>query len=200
MSRFNLFLVLILAGLLIFAQTDSAMEEKSSLNISPTVSPTPTLALTPIAVSPAALSIPKIEVEAPIEPVGVDENGKMQLPQDINTVGWYEPGFKPGEAGNAVLAGHLDSATGVGAIFYNLKTLEPGDDIIITDKTGKKLRFVVAEKNIYPFDQVPINKVFGETPKKMLNLITCTGSWNPAEKNYSHRMIIYSELQSISNF
>ncbi|MBI4226014.1 class F sortase [Candidatus Roizmanbacteria bacterium] len=195
MSRLNIFLLLILAGLLIFAQTDSALEEKSiNFYPPPTTIATPTATPTPTIVQPASVSIPKIQVAAPIEPVGTDENGKMQLPQDINVVGWYSLGSKPGEAGNAVIAGHLDSATGEGAIFYNLKIVEPGDEIIITDQTGKENRFTVTDKVIYPYDQVPIDKVFGKSSQKRLNLITCTGAWNPLEKNYSHRTIIFSQL------
>lgn len=197
MSRLNIFLLLILAGLLIFAQTDSALEEKSinsdpapTITSTPTVTPTPT----PTIARPASVSIPKIEITAPIEPVGTDENGKMLLPQDIKVVGWYSKGFKPGEQGNAVIAGHLDSATGEGAIFYNLKIVEPGDEIIINDETGKAYTFTVTDKVIYPYDQVPIDKVFGKSSQKRLNLITCTGIWNPLEKNYSHRTVIFSQL------
>ncbi|OGK44245.1 hypothetical protein A3B40_03705 [Candidatus Roizmanbacteria bacterium RIFCSPLOWO2_01_FULL_37_16] len=204
MSRFNLFLLFILAGLLIFARSDLAMEGTTTdraqnapaVTTTPTETPTPT----PTVAPPASLSVPKIDVSAPIEPVGTDENGKMQLPQDISVVGWYEPGVKPGELGNAVIAGHLDSATGEGAIFYNLNTMEKGDDIVIYDQAGKKYRFTVTEKVVYPYNQVPLDKIFGKSSKKMLNLITCTGIWNPAIKNYSHRMIIFSELQSVSSF
>lgn len=195
MSKLNIILLLILAGLLIFAQADSAMEEKSTVVIIPTLSPSPTPTPTPEVVPPVQLYIPKIQVAAPIEPVGTDENGKMQLPQDINVVGWYSPGFKPGEQGNAVVSGHLDSTTGEGAIFYHLHTVEPGDEIIITDQSGKEYQFIVREKTIYPYNQVPIDKVFGESPQKWLNLITCTGVWNSFEQNYSHRMIIFSELK-----
>lgn len=197
MSRLNLFLLILLAGLLIFARSDSAMEETiiNSTPAIPTITATPTQTPTPTIPQPVSVYIPKIEVAAPIEPVGTDENGKMQLPQNIDVVGWYSQGFKPGEPGNAVVAGHLDSATGEGAIFYNLKSVEPGDEIIITDQTGKKYRFAVTEKVVYPYDQVPIDTVFGKSSKKRLNLITCTGVWDQTQKNYSQRMIIFSELQ-----
>src|SRR3990167_865506 len=163
MSRFNLILVLILAALLIFVPTDSAREEKVQLEAEITAVITPTPSPTPATLPPSLLSIPRIEVEAPIEPVGIDETGKMELPQDINVVGWYSLGYKPGEAGNAVMAGHLDSTTGEGAIFYNLKQVEAGDEIITSDELGKQYKFEVTEKIIYPYDQVPLEQIFGES-------------------------------------
>ena len=122
----------------------------------------------------------------------------MQLPENINEVGWFEPGFKPGETGNAVISGHLDSTTGEGAIFYHLHELETGDNLYVTDELGGQYTFVVKRKEIYEFDKVPLDEVFGVSSKKQLNLITCTGQWNFSQRNYTHRMIIYSELQSVS--
>lgn len=196
MSRLNIYLILILAFLLIFAQQDSALvnESKKPALITPSLSPTATPTPTPPTPPPSTLSIPKIQVVAPIHEVGTDLDGRMELPQDINTVGWYGPGYKPGEIGNAVIAGHLDSTTGEGAIFYNLKLIEPGDEIISIDQNGKEYKFIVNEKTIYPYDQVPIDSIFGKSTEKRLNLITCTGTWSPVEKNYSQRMVITAVL------
>ncbi|OGK25855.1 hypothetical protein A2954_01080 [Candidatus Roizmanbacteria bacterium RIFCSPLOWO2_01_FULL_37_12] len=200
MSRLNIYLLLILVFLLIFAQQDSALVDDSVNRtpavpaVSPSLSPTPT----PTIPQPRNFDIPKIDVSAPIVPVGVDETGKMQLPENINEVGWFEPGFKPGEKGSAVISGHLDSTTGEGAIFYHLHELEPGDSLYVTDELGAQYTFVVTRKEIYEYDKVPLEEVFGESSKKHLNLITCTGQWNFSQRNYSHRMIIYSELQSVS--
>jgi len=204
MSRFNLFLLLILFALLIFARQDSALEDESInlASVSPTVvvTATPTPTPTPTITQPRFFNIPKISVSAPIIPVGVDATGKMQLPQNIAEVGWYSLGSKPGEQGNAVIAGHLDSTTGAGAIFYHLHELEPRDNLYVTDELGNQYSFVVTRKEIYEFDKVPLDEVFGKTSKKRLNLITCTGQWVASQRNYSHRMIIYSELQSVSRF
>lgn len=193
MNRLNLLLLFLLFALIIWAKTDVATKDYALVNlpiISPTVTPTPT----PVVSTPEYFYIPKINVAAPIEPVGVDENGKMLLPSDITKVGWYAEGYKPGEKGNAVIAGHLDSTTGAGAIFYHLHELEPGDSLIVTDAQGKEYNFSVTKKEVYPFNLVPIEEVFGSNDKKNLNLITCTGWWNNLTHNYSHRMIIYATL------
>ncbi|WP_347548887.1 sortase [Pseudalkalibacillus hwajinpoensis] len=91
---------------------------------------------------PVKIDIPAIDVSANIENVGVLENGQMGVPSNIDDVGWFEPGYKPGTTGNAVLAGHVDSKTGP-AIFFYLDQLSEGNEIILTDKDGKTLTFVV---------------------------------------------------------
>ena len=45
----------------------------------------------------------------PVTPVGVDDRGRMDVPFDIRTVGWYRFGPGPGATtGSAVLSGHVD--------------------------------------------------------------------------------------------
>ncbi|HAS13191.1 MAG TPA: hypothetical protein DCS55_22175, partial [Acidimicrobiaceae bacterium] len=53
------------------------------------------------------LSLPVIGVDgAPVEPVGVEPNGEMEIPP-AEEVGWYRFGAAPGESGSAVLAAHI---------------------------------------------------------------------------------------------
>lgn len=61
---------------------------------------------------PATLLIPDIGVAAPVDPVGVDGRGDMDVPGATGHVGWYEPGPAPGDPGDAVIDGHLDWSTG----------------------------------------------------------------------------------------
>ena len=42
---------------------------------------------------------------------------------------WFAPGVRPGQPGNAVIAGHVDYA-GIGpVVFWNLRTLTPGAEV-----------------------------------------------------------------------
>lgn len=199
MSKLNIALFSLLIILLVWARTDSASVREVTLTpaATATITPAPTSTPTPTPTipQPVYLSIPKIQVEASIEPVGTDENGKMQLPDEIDKVGWYGLGYKPGENGNAVIAGHLDSATGEGAIFYHLRELVTGDEMIVRDETGISRIFNVVAKETYEFDKVPIEQIFGSADKKRLNLITCTGWWNAGLRTYSQRMIIIAEMK-----
>lgn len=145
---------------------------------------------------PQTLTIPKLGVNAAVESVGEDSSGRMGVPEGVYNVGWYSPGFKPGENGSAVMAGHLDTTTGAPAVFYYVDQLAAGDQIIVTDKNGKSLVFEVIGMQSYPFDQVPLQEIFGVSDKPKLNLITCTGVWNRGSSNYSNRLVVYAELRS----
>lgn len=143
---------------------------------------------------PVKLIIPKIHVQATVESVGMDYQGRMDIPKNVDNVAWYNLGSKPGDIGNAVIDGHFDKVTGAPAVFYALNTLSPGDKIISIDARGEKYTFLVVRKKDYLFDKFPLHEVFGSSDKPMLNLITCQGIWNKKTKNYSQRTVVYSEL------
>lgn len=144
---------------------------------------------------PAFFVIPKLGVNTTIEPVGTDQEGKMDVPKDDWNVGWYSLGIKPGEKGSAVMAGHLDTATGAPAVFYNLSRLTLGDEVSVVSQEGKNLVFTVIKIQNYPYDQVPMQEVFELNDKPRLNLITCTGVWNTGDRNYSNRLVVYTEIK-----
>ena len=144
---------------------------------------------------PSTIKIPKFNVNAPVEQVGLDGKRNMDVPKNADDAGWYKLGPRPGEKGNAVLDGHLDKVTGAPAIFWNVAKLVPGDKILITDENGKLYTFSVTSVAKYPYDNFPIQEVFGPTDKYMLNLISCNGVWNTQTHNYSHRTVVYAELE-----
>lgn len=144
---------------------------------------------------PQSLRISKINVETVIEHVGMDAQGRMDVPKDADNVAWYSLRYKPGENGNAVLAGHYDKVSGEPAVFWSVGSLAPGDTIVVEDEDGKEYTFSVTKVNRYPYDNFPIEEVFGPSSKPMLNLITCQGSWDDATQNYSHRVVVYSQMK-----
>jgi sortase A len=158
-------------------------------SVTAAVSPEPTFT------RPIRLSIPSISVDTTIEEVGLDTEGRMDVPKDYDAVGWYNLGPYPGEEGNAVLAGHLDSPTAP-AVFWNLSNLMEGDEFMVTDVEGRELTFTVVQKTLYENENFPLDEVFGATNQKRLNLITCDGTFDQNSKLYSHRLVIYSELKS----
>ncbi|MGG4488029.1 sortase domain-containing protein [Metabacillus idriensis] len=145
-------------------------------------------------ITPVKVEIPSINVEANIEQVGIIENGQMGVPQAINDVGWFEPGVKPGNRGSAVLAGHVDSKTGP-AIFFNLKDLKQGDEIIVTDEKGTALTFIVKNQESYPRGSAPIDEIFQTVEGQNLNLITCSGTFNRSAGTHEERLVVFTELK-----
>lgn len=144
--------------------------------------------------NPRQLLIPKIHVSAKVEYVGLDKDRNMGSPTIPSEVGWYKLGYKPGMKGNAVIAGHLDTETSA-AVFSNLSALNTGDQIEIIDEYNKKFIFKVTETEHFPYNQLPLEKIFGPNSKKSLNLITCGGRFDVNSHNYSDRIVVFSELQ-----
>ncbi len=146
-----------------------------------------------VPAKPARLIIPKIDIDTVVEHVGNTESGAMDVPEDPWQVAWYALGYVPGTQGNAVIAGHYDTKT-TKAIFFNLKKLIKGDEIIISDEKNQKLRFIVKNIQTYPDKDFPISMVFGSSQNRILNLITCSGSFDTNIKRYSDRIVVSAEF------
>lgn len=158
------------------------------------ITATPTITVTPTPGIPQRIVIPKIHVDAVIESVAKDNEGRMDIPKIAKDTAWYDLGFRPGEKGSAVIDGHYDMVTGAPAVFYDIAKLTPGDKIFVTDTTGKQYIFAVDQTTSYAFDNLPLQTIFSSTDKARLNLITCIGTWDKVKKNYSNREVVYSEL------
>lgn len=161
------------------------------------VSPEDTYSVTTEYSPPHAsrLIIPAINVDAPIEDVGVTEDGAMDTPHqdEKNDVGLYAPGPEPGENGRAVIDGHKDTETDV-AVFENLGKLKPGDLVVVQRTDGSVLNFSVTRFQSYSDKDFPLNQVFGDSDKADLNLITCDGDFDRKSQDYNQRLVVYTHL------
>lgn len=184
-----IFCLLIGTSLAVFVnRKDETAIDSSSVVVTPTAAPEVLVGI------PQTIIIGKIGVEASVEQVGKDSEGKMDIPSNFHNTAWYRLGPKPGELGNAVIAGHLDTPTGAPSTFWSITTLDKGDRIEVVDQEGEKYTFSVTDIANYSYDQFPISEVFGPSDKKRLNLITCGGTFNASTKNYSDRTVVFSEL------
>ena len=158
-------------------------------------SPAPSQTSQPVS-GPATLEIPSIDVKADVESVGLDSQDRMDVPKKAMDVGWYDLGVKPGQVGNSVIDGHLDMVTGAPAVFWNLSKLQDGNQIIVTDSSGRKYTYSITDEKSYDWDKFPLQQVFGPRDQANLDLITCQGVWDQASHNYSQRIVVYSRLIS----
>ena len=154
----------------------------------------------PAKIGPVRLIISKIGVNAIIQDVGINASGRMAVPSNYKDVGWYKYGVKPGDVGNAVIDGHLDNSLGMKAVFWDLDKLKEGDEIKVFNAENQELTFKVVFVESYDYKSAPLQEIFGFTDKNMLNLITCDGTWIRGEKNYSKRLVVFSELVSNIEF
>jgi sortase family protein len=141
---------------------------------------------------PMRLRVPALDIDARVESVGLSGDA-MDVPADPWDVAWFNLGPRPGIAGNSVIDGHLDTATGP-AIFLHLGGLRAGDLLYVTDNIGVKRTFRVTALVSYPWDRAPLTRIFGPSTGSHLNLITCDGTWLPQQGIYNERLVVYSTL------
>jgi len=144
---------------------------------------------------PALLKIPSIGVSASVEQVGKKSDGTMGTPQKFEDVAWYSLGAKPGEAGNAVIAGHVNNALTKAGVFEHLSLVKLGDSLLLTDASGRSLSYKVTDIEEYPADTAPADAIFATTGPSQVVLITCDGDWVSTDKTFSKRLVVFAQLQ-----
>jgi len=145
---------------------------------------------------PIRLKIPKINVDAAVEYVGVASDGNMDVPKGPNDVAWFDLGPRPGESGSAVIAGHYGWKNNTSAAFDAVSTLQKGDKLYVEDDRGAMIVFVVRESKLFD-PKSDASDVFGSKDvKSHLNLITCEGVWDASSKSYSKRLVVFTDKEN----
>lgn len=144
---------------------------------------------------PVSIRVPDIGVSAPVEEVGDNADGTVQVPplDSHDLTGWYEYGPTPGQRGDSVILGHVDSATGP-SVFYYLKDLKAGDRIYVTLADGKVASFEVDGLQKVSKDAFPTASVYGKSSYASLRLITCGGTFDETTGHYLYNIIVYAHL------
>ncbi|HJU01888.1 MAG TPA: class F sortase [Actinomycetes bacterium] len=138
--------------------------------------------------------MPAIGVETSLLRLGLEPDRAMEVPGDFDLAGWFAGGPAPGQAGPAVIAGHVDSRSGP-ALFCRLRELRAGDGIEVTRADGTRLRFVVDATRSFPKARFPTDAVFGPTPAAELRLVTCAGSFDRARGSYRDNLVVFARLE-----
>jgi hypothetical protein len=145
------------------------------------------------AAAPLRLRVPAAGIDAVVGAVAADA-GVLAAPADPTTAGWFSGGPAPGEAGPAVLAGHVDWA-GSPAVFAARRTVVPGDDVVVQRADGTTVRFAVTRVLQVPKDAFPTAEVYGPTPDAQLRLITCGGVFDRAAASYTDNVIVFARAR-----
>jgi sortase A len=144
---------------------------------------------------PVRLRIPIINVDAPVEYVGIAADGAMAVPKGSEEVAWYEPGPRPGESGSAVMAGHYGYKDNKPAVFDGLYKLRKGDKVYVEDEKGIVTTFIVRETRNYD-PKADATYIFSSNDGMAhFNLITCEGVWNKDQKSYSKRLVVFTDKE-----
>jgi sortase A len=141
---------------------------------------------------PVRVAIPSLEIDATVEQVGVDQDGNMATPEDPWNTGWYAPGVRPGQPGNAAIAGHVDYHNIGPVVFWRLNEIAVGAEVIVTTDSGQTLRFMVRSMEFYDPANAPLAAIFGPGTSPNLNLITCSGTFDPNTRHYDERLVVFT--------
>lgn len=150
---------------------------------------------TTAAGDPTSITVPSLGVTAAVLPVGIAPDGLMEVPSDVDTVGWYHFGPAPGDAiGSAVVTGHVDSADQGRGVFAELARLSPGDRVEVTGSDGVVRAFDVVARESWPKDEVPLGRLFERSGPGRLVLITCGGAFDPDALSYEENVAVTAVL------
>ena len=144
---------------------------------------------------PVRITIPKINVDAIVGPLGLTEDGAMDAPKDPAEAGWYSLGMRPGEIGSAIIAGHSGWKNNIPTAFDKLNKLRNGDKISVVDDKGAIITFIVRKIQTYD-PKSDASDVFNSSDGRAhLNLITCEGTWDATSQSYSKRIVVFTDIE-----
>ena len=138
---------------------------------------------------PDRLEIQRLEIDAPVEPVGTTPENAQEVPAALDETGWWRDGSVPGEDGNAVIVGHTASSDD--GVFDRLVDIESGDEILVTGEDGTAA-FTVTETDVVPVPDFATvaPDVYRSDGASGLVLMTC-GDWNGEE--FETTVIVFAE-------
>jgi sortase (surface protein transpeptidase) len=166
------------------AATTSAAPTSEAAAPSPAVAPTS---------PPVRLQVPAIGVDSELMALGLEDDGSLEVPPDGFPAGWFTGAPMPGEMGPAVMAGHVDWGGSPG-VFYDLRSLEAGDEITVTRADGSTVDFAVVSVEQFPKDAFPSDAVYGDLDHPGLRLITCGGSFDRDERSYVDNIVVFADI------
>jgi len=144
-----------------------------------------------LVAEPVRLRIERLAVDASIVPVGVQEDGALDVPV-ITDVGWYRHGPRPGEPGSTVLAGHVDGG-GRRGVFFTLGTAEVDDLVEVEMSDGSMVHYRVTGRQQIAKADLPLEAIFASHGPPVLALITCGGSFDTLSRHYRDNIVVLAE-------
>ena len=165
-----------------------ASSEEEAAAVSPPAFPTPSEGAQAVRMIIAAA-----KVDASLHVKGVNARNEMENPDGKDSVAWYNFSERPGFGANAVFSGHLDWYTGERGVFWYLKNIKEGDDILIRLSDGMELTYRVTTSTVYKTESIPVAEVVGPTDTESVTLITCEGVFNRRAQDYSDRRVVRAE-------
>lgn len=148
--------------------------------------------------TPIQFSVPSVGLTAPLLGLGMDSRGAPELPpfSEPRTAGWLRDSVTPGEAGTAVLVGHVDTRTGP-AVMWNLSAVRPGAQVEVERLDGSTAVFTVDRLREFSKSGFPAALVYGPSPDSELRIITCGGGYDRVHREYTGNVVLFAHLSGV---
>ena len=126
-----------------------------------------------------------------VRAVGTRKDGRLAVPEDVRTAGWWRGGSRVGDPFGAVLvAGHVDSRTqGLGA-YAELLTVRPGQQVVVRTATLQQ-RYRIRSLRLVP--QAPLaarSSLHSPRGRQRLVLVTCAPPYDAVRGGYQHLAVV----------
>ncbi|SCX39689.1 Sortase family protein [Klenkia marina] len=167
--------------------------------------PVPATSTAEVPLVPAALSVPAIGVEAPVEQRGTVEytnpfTGQQVagygVPEDMAATSWWSDGPQPGSGRMAVVLGHDVPGDDPG-VFDRLGDLQVGDDVVLTDASGTQLQLQVVEAPLTGLDKSTSalsDALNGHPDGADVALVTCGGEYDESAGASDENVVVFASV------
>lgn len=145
---------------------------------------------------PVRVRIPALSLDYPIQSMGADESGTMQIAPALAVTSWFDRSAIPGNKGNAILGGH-NTWRGVQSRLFNLYDLRIGDEMEIVYADGTSLTFRLESVFIYALRSAPAHLIMDVRGEARVTLITCKGPYNRSIGTSDNRIVATFKEESV---
>ena len=141
--------------------------------------------------APTRIEIADLGIDVAVQPVGLDEQGRMGLFDDPSIAAWYQWGPAPASTvGSTVIAAHVDSLEYDLLPFARLKDAGAGTQIFVTDAAGTRHPYVVQSVSVIEKADVDWVAAFDRAGPRRLTLVTCGGEFDNENRRYLSNLVL----------
>lgn len=127
----------------------------------------------------------------PVRPVSTRADGRLDVPENIVSAGWWRGGSKIGDPfGSMLVAAHIDSSTqGLGP-FVELLSVNPGQHVRVTTRHLHQ-DFTIRSRRLVPQGSLAHQRwMFAPTGAPRLTLVTCAPPYIKSRGGYQNLAVV----------
>jgi hypothetical protein len=127
----------------------------------------------------------------PIRAVSARADGRLDIPDDIRTAGWWRGGSRLGDPfGSTLLAAHIDSATqGLGP-YAELLSVRPEQLVVLTSATLEQTFEVRSLRLVAQGSLAGERWIFAPRGPRRLTLVTCAPPYDASLGGYQNLAVV----------